>query len=79
MSSVLGDVTGDGQLHDVDDIQVDCGCSAGTDPEEYYTCQEYVSTYVVEGGLCHAADVIMTYNRLESMIFPMNRSILAAT
>ncbi|CAM9250739.1 unnamed protein product [Ascophyllum nodosum] len=35
------DVTGDGQLHDVDDIQVDCGCSAGTDPEEYYTCQEY--------------------------------------
>ncbi|CAM9250665.1 unnamed protein product [Ascophyllum nodosum] len=35
------DVNGDGQYDNVDDIQVDCGCSAGTDAEEYYTCQEY--------------------------------------
>lgn len=39
-----GDVDGTGGYWGVDDIQIDCGCSAGVNAEEYYACQQYVST-----------------------------------
>lgn len=38
-----GDVDGTGDYDSVDDIQIDCGCSAGLDAEEYYACEQYVS------------------------------------
>lgn len=40
-----GDVDGTGGYYSVDDIQIDCGCSAGIDAEEYYACQQYVSKH----------------------------------
>ena len=72
----LGDVNGDGQYDNVDDIQVDCGCSAGTDAEEYYTCQEYVSTYVFRGWAMPCSRCYNDINnRLGTMIFPFEQVI----
>lgn len=47
-SSRSGDVDGDGIYDLTDDIQIDCGCSAGVDAEEYYPCQEYVSVMYLD-------------------------------